>query len=99
MRTTLALSATLWLAACSGDLLLSPPSIPSGSELSDYSAKNFNPTLLIGATPQDTLVIGVTYVDEQCARFFDSVEEMNRSSKVAKKIGRESCKESNTNSV
>ena len=86
MRTTLALSATLWLAACSGDLLLSPPSIPSGSELSDYSAKNFNPNLFIGATPQDTLVIGVAYVDEQCARFFDAVEEMNRQSKVLQSV-------------
>lgn len=63
-----------------------PPSIPSGTQLSDYSANNFHPKQFIGATPQDSLVIGITYVDEQCTRFFDAVEEMNRQAKVAQSV-------------
>jgi hypothetical protein len=61
-----------------------PPSIPSGSELADYARSDFDPPYPIGATSEDTLIIGISYVDQKCAEFFDAVEQTNRGLDVGK---------------
>ena len=55
-----------------------PPAVPSGAQLSSYSQSDFGPPYRLGATPRESLIIGVAYVDQNCSAFFDAVEHMNR---------------------
>ncbi len=61
-----------------------PPGIPDGAQLEGYAKASFVPPYRIGATPRDTLVIGVAYVDQRCAEFFDAVEQMARRTELAR---------------
>jgi hypothetical protein len=74
--------APVLFAGCSSSLALLPPGVPSGSELEAYAKNDFAPAYLMGPTPRDTLIIGVAYVDQRCAAFFDAVEQMNRREEV-----------------
>lgn len=74
--------AGLALGGCSSALSLLPPGIPTGSELEIYAKADFAPPYKIGATPRDTLVIGIAYVDQRCSQFFDAVEQMTRRTEV-----------------
>jgi hypothetical protein len=69
------------LGGCSSYALL-PPGIPDGTQLESYAKTSFAPPYRIGNTPRDTLIIGVAYVDQRCAEFFDAVEQMNRRAEV-----------------
>jgi hypothetical protein len=60
-----------------------PPGIPSGAQLASYSKSEFHPPYEIGETPVDTLIIGVSYIDQRCSEFFDAVEQTSRKSRVA----------------
>jgi hypothetical protein len=71
------------LAGCSSSNLL-PPSVPSGAELSSYAQADFHPPYQLGATPEETLIIGISYVDQKCAEFFDAVEQTNRKLEVGR---------------
>ena len=76
-------AAALVLGGCSSALSLLPPAVPTGSELDAYAKSDFAPATFIGPTPRDTLIIGMAYVDQRCAAFFDAVEQMNRRTEVA----------------
>jgi hypothetical protein len=75
-------AAAFLLGGCSS-LSLLPPAVPSGSELEAYAKSDFAPAELMGTTPRDTLVIGMAYVDQRCAAFFDAVEQMSRRAEIA----------------
>ncbi len=64
------------------DALLSPPLIPNGATLANYYTTDFSAAYAANANPHDILISGITFVDEQCVGFFDSVEQMNRKLKV-----------------
>jgi hypothetical protein len=70
------------LGGCSSTLALLPPGVPSGSELEAYARSDFEPAYRLGTMPRDTLAIGLAYVDQRCATFFDAVEQMNRRAEV-----------------
>lgn len=78
----LALTSAM-LGGCSS-LALLPPGVPSASQLASYAKTDFGPPYRVGATPRDTLVIGVAYVDQRCSEFFDAVEQMARKTEVLK---------------
>ena len=59
-------------------------SIPSGQAISDFYTADFFPSVNVGDSPQDTLVIGTSYVDQRCSEFFDAVEQTNRKIEVGK---------------
>ena len=61
-----------------------PPGIPDGPQLASYAKTGFAPPYAIGATPRDTLVIGIAYVDQRCSEFFDAVEQMARRAELAR---------------
>ncbi len=75
--------ATLLLGGCAEFASL-PPGIPDGVQLESYAKTGFAPPYRIGATPRDTLVIGVAYVDQRCAEFFDAVEQLARRTELAR---------------
>jgi hypothetical protein len=77
LRLLAASAAAALLGGCSSPALL-PPAIPSGPQLEAYAKSDFAPAVFMGATPRDTLIIGIAYVDQRCAEFFDAVEQMNR---------------------
>jgi hypothetical protein len=74
--------AALLLGGCSSALSLLPPGVPSGAELDTYAKTDFAPATLMGTTPRETLIIGISYIDQRCVAFFDAVEQMNRRSEV-----------------
>ena len=59
-----------------------PPSVPTGAQLASYSQADFGPPYRLGTTPRESLIVGIAYVDQQCAQFFDAVEQMNRKTVV-----------------
>lgn len=81
----LVLLSALIAAGCSSDTLM-PPQIPTGAELAAYAKSDFQVPYRIGATPEETLIIGIAYVDEKCSLFFDAIEEMNRRMKVGQSV-------------
>ena len=83
VRLAAAAITTSLLGACSS-LSLLPPGVPGASQLAAYARSDFGPPFRVGATPRDTLVIGVAYVDQRCSEFFDAVEQMARKAEVFK---------------
>ena len=75
--------AALLLGGCAEFASL-PPGIPDGAQLESYAKAGFAPPYRIGATPRDTLVIGIAYVDQRCNEFFDAVEQMARRTELAR---------------
>lgn len=71
------------LAGCSA-AALETAAIPSGAQLSDYYANDFYPSTRIGGSPRQVMTVGVSYVDQRCAEFFDAVEQTSRKMEVAK---------------
>jgi hypothetical protein len=76
--------APVLLGGCGSSFALLPPGIPDGPQLETYAKTSFAPPYRIGPTPRDTLVIGVAYVDQRCAEFFDAVEQMARRAELAR---------------
>jgi hypothetical protein len=83
-RFAMAAAGALLLGGCGSTFSLLPPGIPAGDQLESYARSNFAPPYKLGATPRDTLVIGIAYVDQRCAEFFDAVEQMARRSELAR---------------
>ena len=75
----------LMAGGCS-NALLNPPAVPTGTILATYHADNFSAAYRSNVKPGELLISGITYVDEQCVAFFDSVEQMNRQLKVGQSV-------------
>jgi hypothetical protein len=86
MRLSLPLFLGIALAGCGPDLPPLAPSIPSGPQLVDYSTANFDESHFIGKTPQDSLTIGIAYVDEKCSNYFDAIAQIDRQTKVSQSV-------------
>ena len=71
------------LAGCSG-AAIETASIPTGSQLSEYYADDFYPSLKIGDSPRQIITVGMSYVDQHCSEFFNAVEQTNREIEVGK---------------
>ncbi|MBB2720285.1 hypothetical protein [Rhizobium sophoriradicis] len=67
--TALIVATSISLTACTTP---APMVAPSGRDIWNYARENYSEYW--GTTPRDTLIIGVSYVDEKCSAFFDSIE-------------------------
>ena len=61
-----------------GGIIATAPSIPTGAGISEYYDKEFSVGSNLGAYPRDTLLVGIQYVDDHCAKYFDSLIELDR---------------------
>ncbi|RWN27585.1 hypothetical protein [Mesorhizobium sp.] len=69
---TLAVATFVAAAGCTATPVA--PVVPTGTTIREYASANFSEAVYWGATPRETLVIGIAYVDEKCIAFFDAVE-------------------------
>lgn len=75
----MSLAATT-LSGCGGldNLTAEAPAIPTGSAVSEYYDNEFAVGANLAGYPRDTMLVGIQYVDDHCARYFDSLVEIDR---------------------
>lgn len=77
--------AALALSGCTG-LNAAAPTIPSGASIGEYYDNDFAVGMNLAARPRDAMLVGIQYVDDNCATYFDSLVEIDRRAAMAQSV-------------
>jgi hypothetical protein len=74
------------LGGCSNgleNLSAAAPTIPTGTSISDYYETEFSVGASLSGYPREAMLVGIQYVDDHCAKYFDAIVEIDRRTALA----------------